>query len=161
VLRIARRAALVAALATAFAGIPLTLATSASAATSPTTIENQVMSLINKQRVANGCTALRTDTRLRNAARAHSADMATRSYFSHTGSDGSNFVTREVRAGYPSTSASAENIAWGYNAATLVTSWMNSPTHRTNILNCASKAGGIGVAYKGTTPYWTHDFGRS
>src|SRR3954454_15983694 len=58
VLRIARRAALVAALATAFA--PLAIATSASAATSPTTIENQVMSLINKQRVAKGCTALRT-----------------------------------------------------------------------------------------------------
>jgi uncharacterized protein YkwD len=161
VLRIARRAALVAALAATFVGVPLAIAAPASAATSTTTLESQVMSLLNTQRVAHGCAPLRTDSRLRSAARAHSLDMVQKAYFSHTGSDGSNFVTREVRAGYPSAAASAENIAWGYSASSLVTAWMNSPVHRTNILDCASRAGGVGMAYSGSTPYWTHDFGRS
>ena len=82
--------------------------------------------------------------------------------FSHTGSDGSNFVTREVRAGYPKNGAAAENIAWGYRTPKdVVNGWMNSSGHRKNILNCANTAVGVGVAYtSGGAPYWTQDFGR-
>ncbi|MEV4344617.1 CAP domain-containing protein [Actinoplanes sp. NPDC049596] len=124
--------------------------------------EAEVVKLTNAQRTARGCKALRTDARLTNAARAHSTDMVRSGNFSHTGSDGSNFVTREVRAGYPKNGASAENIAWGYRTPQqVVTGWMNSPGHRKNILNCASTAVGVGVAYTtGGAPYWTQDFGR-
>ena len=124
--------------------------------------EAEVVKLTNAQRTANGCKALRTDSRLTAAARAHSTDMVKAGFFSHTGSDGSNFVTREVRAGYPRNGASAENIAWGYRTpAQVVTGWMNSAGHRKNILNCTSTAVGVGVAYTaGGAPYWTQDFGR-
>jgi uncharacterized protein YkwD len=137
-------------------------------AASPTAVSNaaayetEVVKLTNAQRVAKGCQALRIDSRLTEAARAHSTDMVKAGIFSHTGSDGSNFVTREVRAGYPKSGAAAENIAWGYRTPKeVVNGWMNSSGHRKNILNCANTAVGVGVAYtKGGAPYWTQDFGR-
>jgi uncharacterized protein YkwD len=125
--------------------------------------EAEVVRLTNVQRTAKGCGALRTDDRLVKSARAHSGDMVTEHFFSHTGSNGSTFVAREVAAGYPKRGASAENIAWGYRTpGQVVDAWMKSPGHRANILNCGSVAVGVGVAYTGGgAPYWTQDFGRS
>jgi uncharacterized protein YkwD len=124
--------------------------------------EAEVVRLTNEQRVASGCKALRTDDRLTAAARAHSGDMVSQNFFSHTGSNGSTFVAREVAAGYPQRGASAENIAWGYRTPRdVLTGWMNSAGHRANILNCGSVAVGVGVVYNAAgAPYWTQDFGR-
>lgn len=140
---------------------PASAATTVTWTTADTSVEDQITVLVNQKRTAAKCGVLRTDQKLRNAARLHSADMVTKSFFSHTGSNGSNFVTRASRSGY--TQASAENIAWGYRTATaVVTAWMNSPVHRTNLLNCSYRAVGVGVARKADgTPYWTQDFGRS
>lgn len=125
--------------------------------------ETEVVRLTNAERTARGCRALRVDDRLVAAARTHSADMARTGTMSHTGSDGSNFVTREARAGYPRKDAAAENIAYGYRTpAQVVTAWMNSTGHRKNILNCANLAIGVGlVSTSGGTAYWTQDFGRN
>jgi len=99
---------------------------------------------------------------MRAAGRAHSADMAKNNYFRHTGLDGSTFVDRLERAGYPRSGAAGENIAYGYaTAQAVVTGWMNSDGHRSNILNCSAKATGVGLAYRGNTPYWTQLFGRA
>ncbi len=126
-----------------------------------TALEDKVTELVNVERAAT-CGPLRTDERLRKAARAHSADMAANNYFSHVGLNGSSFVDRLVRAGYPRNSSAAENIAMGYSTAkAVVAGWMGSKGHKANILNCSYKAVGLGVAYRGSTPYWTQDFGRS
>jgi uncharacterized protein YkwD len=122
--------------------------------------ETEVIRLTNVERAKAGCAALKTDARLTNAARAHSQDMVTKNFFSHTGSNGSDFVAREKAAGY--LSPSAENIAWGQRtSADVMTVWMNSSGHRANILSCGSTAVGVGVVLtaKGI-PYWTQDFGR-
>nr|WP_117211871.1 CAP domain-containing protein [Allorhizocola rhizosphaerae] len=125
-------------------------------------MEDEVTALINKERSKAGCQAVRTDERMRTAGRAHSADMANNNYFSHTGLDGSSFVDRLVRAGYPRSGAAGENIAYGYRTAQdVVTGWMNSEGHRNNILNCSAKVTGVGLAYRGNTPYWTQLFGRT
>jgi uncharacterized protein YkwD len=171
VTRFARRAAALAALATAALATAGALAGPASAAESKarpavavdrTAFENQVVDLTNQQRQAHGCPALRIDQRLVAAARTHSTDMIQQGYFSHTGADGSTFVLRETRAGYPRNGASAENIAWGFRTPQdVVTAWMNSAGHRANILNCGSIAVGVGLAYTdGGSAYWTQDFGR-
>jgi len=142
------------------ASTPTSAAASAPAGSSAD-FEAQVVTLTNAQRAANGCGALRVDSRLVAAARAHSNDMLTQKFFSHTGSNGSDFVAREAAAGYTA-GASAENIAWGYRTPQdVVTGWMESPGHRANILACTSVATGVGVArMPDGTPYWTQDFGR-
>lgn len=121
--------------------------------------EERVIALANRHRSAGGCGPVKLDTRLRTAARAHSADMAAKNYFSHTGADGSSPWDRAKRAGY--SSPSGENIAMGQRSAEAVMqAWMNSDGHRKNILNCDSKAIGVGLRRNASgTPYWTQLFG--
>lgn len=121
--------------------------------------EDEVAGLTNAERGAAGCAELRTDERLRTAARLHSEDMAIHDYFSHTGRDGSDPGQRAARAGYQSWGG--ENIAYGYRTPRdVVAGWMNSPGHRANILNCRFVAIGVGLAYdRNGRPYWTQMFG--
>ena len=116
----------------------------------------EVTRLTNLERAKAGCGALRVDSRLAAAAQAHSADMVDRDYFSHTSPDGTGPGDRATAAGYPSWSG--ENIAAGYpTAAAVVEGWMNSAGHRANILNCQSKATGVG--YDARRNMWTQMFG--
>jgi uncharacterized protein YkwD len=121
----------------------------------------EVLRLINAIRVGEGCAALKNVTALTAAAQGHSADMAANGYFDHTSKDGRSPFDRMRAAGYPN--GSAENIAAGQpNAAAVVGSWMASAGHRANILDCANRASGVGVARGGSYGvYWTHAFGRS
>jgi uncharacterized protein YkwD len=120
----------------------------------------QVLTLVNAERARAGCGALATSSALQTAAQGHSADMAANDYFSHTSQDGRTFSDRIRAAGYTG-GAIAENIAAGQaTASAVMTSWMNSPGHRANILNCAYRYLGVGYAKGGTYgTYWTQDFG--
>jgi len=127
-----------------------------------TSLESGVIKLTNSARAKHGCTnPLRYDSRLRSAARKHSSDMARRNYFSHDTPEGVTPWKRAQTAGYPN--PSAENIAHGYpTAKSVVAAWMASSGHRANILNCESKAVGVGVYVGGDGgPYWTQMFGYS
>jgi uncharacterized protein YkwD len=117
----------------------------------------EVVALTNQQRARSGCGALRVDARITAAAQKHSADMAANDYFDHDSKDGRDFADRIRAEGYPS--PAAENIAQGQRSAEeVVTSWMESPGHRENILDCALTT--IGVGYSPDGNYWTQDFGR-
>jgi uncharacterized protein YkwD len=123
-------------------------------------VEAQVLALVNVERGKKpGCRPVTNDPRLAAVARAHSADMAERNYFDHTTPDGVDFATRITKAGY-TWSTAGENIAAGQpDPASVMTSWMNSPGHRANILNCDFTNLGVGLAYDSRrTPYWTQDF---
>ena len=121
--------------------------------------ERRVVELTNAQRAAAGCGAVTIDIRLVNAARAHSADMASRSYFSHSSLDGRTVSDRVRGAGY-SGGYIGENIAAGYaSPEAVVDGWMNSAGHRANILNCNYRHIGVGFASGGPYgSYWTQDF---
>ncbi|HKA68974.1 MAG TPA: CAP domain-containing protein [Actinomycetes bacterium] len=126
-----------------------------------TALEASVVKLTNSARAKAGCSALRADGRLRTAARSHSTDMAKRDYFSHETPEGITPWKRAQEAGYAN--PSAENIAHGYpTAKAVVDAWLGSSGHRANILNCESKAVGVGVYLRGEGgPYWTQLFGYS
>jgi uncharacterized protein YkwD len=121
--------------------------------------EAAVFLMVNQERAKVGCTLLTVDSRLTTAARRHSADMAARGYFDHTTPEGVDFATRITRAGYHWSTA-GENIAEGQRtAASVMLAWMKSPGHRANILNCAYRNIGVGLAYSpGKDPVWTQDF---
>jgi uncharacterized protein YkwD len=117
---------------------------------------DQVVTLVNQARLANGCAALRVDDKLTAAASDHSTDMSERDYFSHTTPEGVTFDERIANAGYAM--PGAENIAKGQDSAAIVMdAWMKSKGHRNNILNCQLTAIGVGLATDGW--YWTQDFG--
>ena len=120
----------------------------------------EVVRLVNLARATAGCGALRVDSRLTTAARLHSEDMALRNYFSHTSLDGRSPWDRLEAQGY--TAGSGENIAAGQSTpAAVMDAWMKSTGHRANILNCSSRAIGVGIGRGGSYgTYWTQDFGR-
>ncbi|MEU3937705.1 CAP domain-containing protein [Streptomyces sp. NPDC029044] len=121
--------------------------------------EAQVLALVNKERAAAGCSPVTANDRLTRAADDYSDVMASSGVMSHTGPDGSTMTTRVEAAGYQ-WSTLGENIARGQaDAAAVMKSWMNSPGHRANILNCSFKELGVGVHFGDGGPWWTQNFG--
>ncbi|MFF8276003.1 sigma-70 family RNA polymerase sigma factor [Streptomyces lateritius] len=122
------------------------------------TAAQQVIGLVNSERAQAGCGALTENALLTEAAQGHSEDMAARDFFDHTDPDGKGPGERVTATGY-AWSTYGENIAMGQRtAAQVMESWMNSPGHRANILNCSFKEIGIGLHHDGG-PYWTQVFG--
>jgi len=148
-----------------FAYLPLLIGSS---------VEGQVLELINEQRRLNGCDVdLTISAQLSAAAAEHSRDMALNDFFGHDGSDKSTMASRAVDAGY-NYSVLAENIQAGAPSPQEVvngpTGWMQSRGHRDNILNCSLRETGIGYYYQANDQlipgfggpfhhYWTQDFG--
>jgi len=101
-------------------------------------------------------------TRLDAAARRHALDMATKNFFSHTGSNRSSPMQRARAAGYTGASL-GENIAAGYTTVrAAMVAWMCSSGHRANLMNCAWSSFGSGYAYSSTSTYkhyYVQDFG--
>jgi uncharacterized protein YkwD len=132
---------------------------------SPPTYEEQVVSLTNQERLANGCPPLVMDSRLRAAAVGHSQDMALNDYFSHYAPDGTSPWERIRDQGYTYSTA-GENIAAGYpTPESVVAGWMSSSGHQANILNCNFIHIGVGYYYLQNDTgsvnyrhYWTQVF---
>jgi uncharacterized protein YkwD len=129
--------------------------------------EKRSLDLHNGVRKSRGLRALCVHPKLQKAARAYSRDMIDRDYFSHTSKDGLGPGARLRRAGYD-WRLSGENIAWGSgprgSAERTFKVWMNSPHHRSNILDGGLREVGIGTAtgaYErhGRATMWTTDFG--
>ncbi|MFD6151739.1 CAP domain-containing protein [Streptomyces sp. NPDC060243] len=117
-----------------------------------------VLALVNQERAKAGCSAVRADGALASLATAFSDDMAARGFFDHTDPDGDTPWDRADQAGVGN--LGGENIARGQaDAAAVMESWMNSPGHRANILNCDYKTLGVGVHFGSGGPWWTQDFG--
>ncbi|MCZ2806416.1 CAP domain-containing protein [Modestobacter sp. VKM Ac-2983] len=137
------------------AAAPRAAAAAAPAAPGP---EGQVLALVNAERAAAGCTPVSADAGLATVARAHSADMRDRGYFSHVDPEGLDPFARARAAGLGH--ARAENIAAGQPDATAVmAAWMTSPWHRANVLDCDLRTLGVGVATGSGGPWWTQLFG--
>ena len=95
------------------------------------------------------------------AAQRHSTDMAVNNFFSHTGSDGTNAGQRISATGYP-WHAWGENIAAGYaTVESVVTGWLNSPGHCSNIMNPTVTEMGAASTSNSSSDfqiYWTQVF---
>ncbi|UQA92899.1 CAP domain-containing protein [Streptomyces halobius] len=123
-----------------------------------TSAEAQVLSLVNQERAQAGCSPVTADKELAGLAQQFSDDMAARDFFGHTDPDGDTPWDRARDLGI--TDLGGENIARGQaNAQSVMDTWMNSPGHRANILNCDYKTMGVGVHFGSGGPWWTQDFG--
>lgn len=131
--------------------------------------------LVNRERTAQGESALREDAALACAAQSHSDDMASRGYFDHVGPGGDTPVSRVRRCGYiysPQVGYEiGENIGWGTlwlaTPRAMVAAWMSSPGHRANILDGRYRDTAIGISPHGIASLakgqagavYTQDFG--
>jgi uncharacterized protein YkwD len=123
--------------------------------------EKRMLDLHNQKRRSQELRRLCVHPALQRAARDHSQDMIRRDYFAH-----GNVGRRLKRHGY-NWSTYAENIHSDPGAPSpgpTFDSWMDSQSHRTNILDRRFQEVGIGLA-TGThngerKTMWTADFGN-
>lgn len=89
----------------------------------------------NFQRQQNGLSALSYNNVLSNAAYQKAQDMFTDDYWAHVAPDGKTPWDFIIQNGYKYSYA-GENLAKDFNkSGGVVSAWMNSPSHRANILN--------------------------
>jgi uncharacterized protein YkwD len=121
-----------------------------------------VVELTNQERAKAGLGPLAISQQLTSAAQGYAEVLATSGCFAHTCGPVPDMVGRSERAGYHAWTTLGENIAAGQRSPEeVVKQWMDSPGHRTNILNPAFTEIGVGVA-NGKGPYgtyWAQEFG--
>lgn len=115
-----------------------------------------LQSATNAQRSAHGVGALSLNSKLNSAAQAKANDMVARNYWSHQTPDGQQPWVFITNAGYQYLSA-GENLAYGFSTSSAtVTGWMNSPSHKANMLSGTFTEVGFGIAnsanYVGSGP---------
>jgi uncharacterized protein YkwD len=112
--------------------------------------ELQAFEIINQRRAENGLGPLEWNEEIASVARLHSENMAQNRFFSHTGLDGSMVNDRADSLGISNWRSIGENIAFNRGFKKPVESaceqWMNSASHRGNILDKRWKQAGIGMA---------------
>ncbi|WP_267639491.1 CAP domain-containing protein [Haloarchaeobius amylolyticus] len=134
-----------------------------SASLSPSLLERLVHEEVNEARAERGLARLGFDPSLAQVARYHSRDMATDDYFAHVSPEGETLADRYALFGYDcyiktgplSYAKGGENIFYtsfagvSYTETELaertVTGWLDSPSHRENLLRSYWENEGIGV----------------
>jgi uncharacterized protein YkwD len=115
-------------------------------------VERATLCLVNAERTQRDREPLTDDAGLTQAARAKAQDMVDNRYFAHEGPDGRDVRDWVGDTGYLGDGGGfrlGENLGWGSGGAStpaqLVQGWMDSPTHRENILRPEWRDSGIGV----------------
>ena len=131
----------------------LALAASSETDANLAAMADEVIGLVNAERMASGLAPLQATTNLYQVAAIRAKEISIS--FSHTRPNGSPWYTvnSQIQGG--------ENLAYGYgNATSVMDGWMNSPTHRENIMwpEFTKLAVAVYVADDGTY-YWTQEFG--
>lgn len=105
-----------------------------------------LLSATNAQRASNGLGPLTLNSKLDSSAQAKANDMVSRDYWSHNTPDGQEPWIFFDSAGY-SYQKAGENLAYGFSTSdATVVGWMNSPSHRANILDTSYTEVGFGFA---------------
>ena len=114
-------------------------------ATNPEKLASDILAEINEERYKNSENTLATNQLLNEAAKDKLSDMFEKNYWDHTSPDGEKAWSFINKTGY-SYSMAGENLARGFiSADSMVRAWMDSPTHRKNILNESFTQTGIAV----------------
>lgn len=122
------------------------------------TLEREAFELINVKRAAQGLPQLTWNDEVAKVARIHSQNMAAYKFFDHKGLDGLMVNGRADQAGLNKWRSIGENIAFmrGYDhpAEFAVECWMESTSHRNNLLRTDWKESAIGVAKAADGSYY-------
>lgn len=140
-------------------------ATAASTSTYPATATQvaSVLAMTNAERRKAGVPELQESPKLTTAAQLQSDQMGSASQMDHVlpGAPYPSPSDRLAAVAY-AWAAYGENVAMGQRSeAEVVSAWMNSASHRANILNPAYTEFGFGVAKDANgRPYYAEMFGR-
>lgn len=110
-----------------------------------------IISLTNAKRAANGLPALTYNAQLASAAAGKASNMLAENYWAHNSPSGKTPWTFITGSGYRYLYA-GENLARDFSdAGSVVDAWMNSPSHRSNILDKNFSEIGVSVNWGNLT----------
>lgn len=116
------------------------------------TVALEASNMVNEIRAENGLDELSWDTNLESVANVRASEISKN--FSHTRPNGKQWYTvnSKIQGG--------ENLAFGFdNAEDVVDAWMNSPTHRDNILYDEFEKVAISIYEEDGTYYFAQEYG--
>lgn len=131
-------------------------------------VRAEMLARVNAARRAAGLAPLRRSLDLDLAAQAHARDLLERGYYSHRSPEGSTPASRARATGYPSSRVS-ENLHERTGPVELIVKdWLNSPGHRSNIMDPDATELGVGLALGpghgldpgGYRTVWVQSFGK-
>lgn len=115
---------------------------------SPEEVSQMIIKLVNDERVNKGLKPLNENSLLNKSAKLKLDDMTTKDYFEHISPAGTTPWFFFQKAGYKYRYA-GENLAnYQTSAFGAVNAWMNSDTHRADILNKYYVDTGVAVVYE-------------
>lgn len=134
--------------------------TGAHSGNAQTVAEQYLVQLTNQHRAEHGLAPLTWDAALATAARTHAMRVMREPSVEHQYAGEPDLTARASQAG-AHFSTVAENLAGGNGTlASIDRAWMESPTHRANILDPHLTTIGIAVVPSGGTFYAVEDFAR-
>jgi uncharacterized protein YkwD len=122
--------------------------------------ERALLTAINRERRSAGLSALRWDDSLAAAARQHAGAMANQRAVAHVFSGEPSLPGRATQAGAHFVWLS-ENVVESADANSAHAQFMNSPTHRANILDSDMDTVGIGIVERGGHMFVVEDFEKA
>lgn len=112
-------------------------------------LEAEILKLINKVRADHGLSQLQVVQSLTDIARTRCNDMVSRGYFSHYSPEGTTFfnIMRNAGIGWSNAGENLGNATpAGYGSpSAFINAWMNSASHRDNMLRGHYRLIGIGI----------------
>lgn len=113
-------------------------------------VERAAFDMVNRKRAEKGLQLLEWSDEIAAIARVHSRNMAEFRFFSHRGLDSKLVSDRADDQGVEKWRAIGENIAFnrGYKdpMTKAVELWLDSPSHKRNLLDCNWRESAVGVA---------------
>ena len=119
--------------------------------------EYEILSLVNQERVRNGLNKLSWGESCAEAAETRAVEIA--DFYSHVRPDGTMWDTACTEPNDGKRYVEGENLVAGNSAVspeTTVAAWMNSESHRANILNPKYTKLSVGFYFDTSTNYKTH-----
>ena len=140
----------------ALLGVAAALAPSASAESTPSAFGSRLVTLINQARADHGLRSLTVTSGTSTVAANWTSHMASQGALSHNPNLGAQLESH----GSPNWTTYSENVADGdpSSADAMFTNYMNSPEHRSNILDSHMRYVGVGVVFSGGFAWNTLDF---
>lgn len=121
-------------------------------------VERMAFAMVNEKRVSAGLEPLVWNDKLEQTARLHSHNMAEYQFFSHKGLDNKLVSDRADENGVGRWRSIGENIAFnrGYSDPVVKTVelWLDSPSHRRNMMSPEWKESAIGVSVADDGAYY-------
>jgi uncharacterized protein YkwD len=119
-----------------------------------------VLDAVNGSRAAAGLAPVAYDSRIASASSSYALQMITLDSFGHS-VGGTTLASRLASAGFTEPVVLGEIIAWGDGTpppALIVQRWMESPSHRSQILSADYRLAGAGCAFDGGVTHCVVNF---